>query len=121
MNALSSGDSSKSLLYRSSADAAACAGGAFVGVGGLIVSFASPCVDCGSIANNGFLSSLLILACLISFVSAIVGFSPMISLKYIAGNGALIGLKNAGLLELSIPISCSVAVVVVAAAALCGS
>ncbi len=40
----------------------------------LIVSFASSCVDCCSIANNGFLSSLLILACLISFVSAIVGF-----------------------------------------------
>ena len=86
----------------------------------LIASFASSCVDCGSIANNGFLSSLLILACLISFVSATVGFCPIISLKYIAGNGALIGLKNAGLLELSIPISCSVAVAVVAAT-LCGS
>ena len=30
----------------------------------LIASFASSCVDCGSIANNGFLSSLLILVVL---------------------------------------------------------
>ena len=71
----------------SSSAAAACGGaGGFVGVGGfkifsnnLIVSFASSCVDCGSIASNGFLglSSLLILACLISVVSDAVGLSPM--------------------------------------------
>ena len=64
-------------------------GGGFVGVLGLrissnnlIVSSASACVDCGSIASNGFLSNLFILACLISFVSATVGFTPIISLKW---------------------------------------
>ena len=66
-----------------SASAAALVGDVGLGLrissNNLIVSFASSCVDCGSIASNGFfLSSALILACLISFVSATVGFCPII-------------------------------------------